>query len=273
VAALITFAPRPAYCGRYLSELRERYSDHDYHFDYDHKPDPADLARRSRAARYTAHWKRLLKLNSEDAAEQERATAESLAKLRSRQSDVESSWRFDYSTIRPVEGGRRKAIVIRSRQPSPESLVEMVSGAEAAGIKPEEIVVLNLRWENNMDAFYQQVAREHEDPEIRKLGRARIHQIPILNHGIPTFGQVKKMMGMIADPSVKLVLIHCEAGLARTGTVVAAMRIALDGWSVDQATGEAQSHGLSRPLQKAFIRHFAERWKRTQEGRKSGRQS
>ena len=51
---------------------------------------------------------------------------------------------------------------------------------------------------------------------------------------------VQRVLDVVADPQNHPVLVHCEAGSARTGFVTAAFRIVVDGWSYEKAMEEAQ---------------------------------
>lgn len=48
----------------------------------------------------------------------------------------------------------------------------------------------------------------------------------------------RQLMGIMTDPNYHPVLIHCEHGRFRTGIMVAAYRILIDGWTADQALEE-----------------------------------
>jgi len=59
-------------------------------------------------------------------------------------------------------------------------------------------------------------------------------------------------------PDAGLTYVHCEAGKARTGVVIACYRMAVLGWSAADALTEAVNFGCSVPGQQAFIREFGE---------------
>jgi hypothetical protein len=50
------------------------------------------------------------------------------------------------------------------------------------------------------------------------------------------------LLGTLTDPNCQPVLVHCELGKLRTGVVVAAYRIAVDGWSREQALAESSRY-------------------------------
>ncbi len=211
------------------------------------------------AARATARWAK--RYNLSDVKEQEQATYEGLTKIKSKGDKVEEPWGFRYRVFAPPTGSKRTAVVMRSGQPAPENLVEIGVAAAKHGIKPEEVAIINLRVENGMDREYIRDAANHDDADVRRISKFQHLHVRVVDHSIPTFGQVMEVLRVAANPSNKLVLIHCAAGVARTGVMFAAMRIALDGWSVDKTLAEAADLGMTRELQKKFIKHFAEKWK------------
>ena len=120
-----------------------------------------------------------------------------------------------------------------------------IDEAQMATLKQQGIRgVVNLCKENNDDA-----------PNAAKLGLASLH-VPILDNSVPTIAQMNELIAFATSNAPTYV--HCEAGKGRTGTAVACYRIAVDGWSADEAIAEAKSYGLSLVNQIAFIQEFAE---------------
>jgi hypothetical protein len=48
--------------------------------------------------------------------------------------------------------------------------------------------------------------------------------------------------------------VHCEQGIGRTGCMVAAYRVRVQGWTPEAAVNEACAHGLKMPCQQEWIR-------------------
>jgi protein tyrosine/serine phosphatase len=67
------------------------------------------------------------------------------------------------------------------------------------------------------------------------------------NEGSPTYQQIDAALAVINDTSKQPVLVHCHLGHDRTGAVIGAYRVAVQGWSVAQAASEALSMGYSDP--------------------------
>ncbi len=120
-----------------------------------------------------------------------------------------------------------------------------IDEAQMASLKQQGIRgVVNLCKENNDDAA-----------NAAKLGLAALH-VPILDNSAPTIAQMMEFIDFAkANPPT---YVHCEAGEGRTGTAVACYRIAVDGWTAEQAIAEGKGYGLSLINQLAFIQKFAE---------------
>ncbi len=222
--------------------------------EVDHDP-PANV----RAA--TRRWAKRYRLSEDEIPRQERSTLSGLENGRLQRREVESASGFSPKAIGIPKGSSRTALVMRSGQPAPEHLVELVKAAKAISVKPEEILVVNLRHENRVEREYVETAATHENADIRAMGGIRVMDLPIIDHTIPRPAQVRRWLRSLKDPQNKVVLVHCKAGIARTSTMVALMRIIMDGWTVDRAVSEARDNGMTRPLQERFIRTLAQEWR------------
>ena len=68
-----------------------------------------------------------------------------------------------------------------------------------------------------------------------------------VNGVIPGHANVRRFVEMMADPTVpKPVLVHCFAGIHRTGPLVAAYRMEFAGWSNEEAIVEMTGMGTVR---------------------------
>jgi tyrosine-protein phosphatase SIW14 len=70
--------------------------------------------------------------------------------------------------------------------------------------------------------------------------------------------RVDSLVTMLADPANQPVYIHCRHGQDRTGIVVAAYRMKVEGWSLKDAESEMQSFGFNDVWVnfKQFIRSY-----------------
>jgi hypothetical protein len=153
----------------------------------------------------------------------------------------------------PASSGR--AAVLRSAQPGRVNIDEVVEAAAAQGIAPHEIAILDLRFESEWDARFVKKAGK------RPAARVKVVQMPIVDRSVPTDEQIMDALRLMKDSGTRLVWLHCHGGVGRTGVMVAAMRIAFDGWSAERAIAEAEHHTMWRPIQQQGIREFAAKWR------------
>jgi len=122
--------------------------------------------------------------------------------------------------------------IYRSAQPTREGLRAL----PALGIK----TVIDLRGASE---------RSGEAQLLDAIGIKYIN-IPMPPLGAPSIESVKQALALLIDQSAWPILVHCQRGSDRTGTVIACFRISQDGWSNQQALDEAKQFGLLS-LQKA----------------------
>jgi cardiolipin synthase len=80
--------------------------------------------------------------------------------------------------------------------------------------------------------------------------------VKILDNSAPTQAQMKQFLDFATSPANQPCYVHCEAGQGRTGVATACYRMAVQGWSADQALAEAKTFGLKLPNQVEFIQSF-----------------
>lgn len=90
---------------------------------------------------------------------------------------------------------------------------------------------------------------------------ARSHGLNYFNVALPAWGRpsdprVARILEAIAAPENGKVFIHCKEGVDRTGMIVAIYRMTHDGWSSQQALGEAERSGMRRT--QFWMRDYAE---------------
>jgi protein tyrosine phosphatase (PTP) superfamily phosphohydrolase (DUF442 family) len=74
-----------------------------------------------------------------------------------------------------------------------------------------------------------------------------LETILMSNKVSPTFDEIDAALAIINDASKQPVLVHSHLGHDRTGAVIGAYRVTVQGWSVDQAAAEAKTMGYSAP--------------------------
>ncbi len=92
---------------------------------------------------------------------------------------------------------------------------------------------------------------EPDNPDQEQEGRlAAEKNVCVLRIGMPgdglaEFDKLDKAAEMLADSSNHPLLVHCAAGVNRTGAVCAAWRMKYCGWSPERALEEAERCGWS----------------------------
>jgi tyrosine-protein phosphatase SIW14 len=136
------------------------------------------------------------------------------------------------------------ARLYRGAQPKAGGLAQLAR----LGIK----TVINLRGADEHTAT--------EDREAHALGLG-YYNVPLPNLHRPDRASIERVLGLIADPQMQPVFVHCKRGADRTGTAIACYRIRHDGWTAAAATSEAKHYGLSwlERGMKEFIKDYARR--------------
>lgn len=99
-----------------------------------------------------------------------------------------------------------------------------------------------------------------EEAAAERMG-LRYYNIPFGGFGRPSEAKVEEVLSLIEAKENWPVFVHCKRGADRTGVVIAAYRIAHDGWNAETATHEAKHYGLSwtQFKMKDFISDFYRR--------------
>ncbi len=139
--------------------------------------------------------------------------------------------------------GALSSTLYRGAQPSQQGFRTLARD----GIK----TVINLRPEE-----------QWEKPMVQAAGMKYVF-LPLPPLGEPTMQQATRFLGIVTDPAAGKVFFHCQHGSDRTGAMAAAYRIAVDGWSADQAIAEMPRYHLHQGLEDdkiTFVRQFAVYW-------------
>lgn len=94
------------------------------------------------------------------------------------------------------------------------------------------------------------------DEKYAEAKGLKLLRVPILDNAHPTMAQMKTFLDFVSRPENQPAYVHCEAGKGRTGVAVACYRMAIQGWTLDQAMADAKKYGLSLPNQVQFLRQF-----------------
>jgi len=85
--------------------------------------------------------------------------------------------------------------------------------------------------------------RQKQEEAIAAEKGVRIVQIGMSGDGCGTFDDLEKAAAVLADESQHPLLVHCAAGVNRTGAVYAVWRMKYCGWDLDRAVAEAIHYG------------------------------
>jgi tyrosine-protein phosphatase SIW14 len=76
-----------------------------------------------------------------------------------------------------------------------------------------------------------------------ELGLELVH-VPMDGASMPSIEEVDRALAVVLDASKRPVLVHCAQGEERTGAVIAAYRVVVQGWDVQAAQAEAVDLGF-----------------------------
>lgn len=120
--------------------------------------------------------------------------------------------------------GEVSPTLYRGRQPSGEGMVEL----KKLGIE----MMVNLRDERDKI--------ENERRQVESLGMSYV-SIPWKASGTPDHRKVAQFLALLRNNPNKKIFVHCHYGADRTGTMMAAHRIANQGWTAEQAYKEMRA--------------------------------
>jgi hypothetical protein len=103
----------------------------------------------------------------------------------------------------------------------------------------------------------EEEASELEQAKVVTLGMRYVN-LPMSGFDRPSVAQVLRVLTVVCGPENQPVFLHCKHGRDRTGVIVAAHRMAHEGWAAERAMQEAKGFGLAwwQFRMKQFIRDF-----------------
>lgn len=138
--------------------------------------------------------------------------------------------------------GRVNERLYRGGQPEPE-------GLDALRTLGVEIVV-------NLNTSQEGIQQERAAVEARGM---RYLSLPWSARSLPQRSQVEEFLRLLRAEPQTTVFVHCRHGADRTGVMVAAYRMAFQGWTPDQALAEMERfkfHGFWYRHLKHYVRDF-----------------
>lgn len=133
--------------------------------------------------------------------------------------------------------------LMRGAQPTAQGFAAL----KAQGVQ----TIINLRPEEKW-----------EEPLVKAQGLNYVY-LPLPAVGAPSTEEALQFLKLVTDPSNGKVFFHCHHGADRTGAMAAAYRIAVQGWTAEQAIAEMPKYGFHEGFEDAkldFIRKFESDW-------------
>jgi protein tyrosine phosphatase (PTP) superfamily phosphohydrolase (DUF442 family) len=99
-------------------------------------------------------------------------------------------------------------------------------------------------------------AEAERDQAWAEAAGMRVVYIPLAPFGPPTLAEAELFLATIRDPEGGPYFVHCFHGSDRTGAMVACYRMAVEGWSPEQAFAEMQLFGFhprSQDAKRQFV--------------------
>ena len=144
------------------------------------------------------------------------------------------------------DAGKVNEFLYRGTQPNEEGVEQL----KELGID----TIVNLRGERH-DTM------ERERKHAESLGM-RFVNIPGNGWSPPQDEQIAQFFSLVGERPRRRIFVHCWLGSDRSGVFLATYRMALDGWTPEQALQEMRSFhfkGFWHPAMKAYIRDFPAR--------------
>ena len=127
-------------------------------------------------------------------------------------------------------------------------MITQVDGLLFRGPRPTEADLKQFKYDVNLEVGWFEFLHgecKQEQDWCRDLGVNYIHR-PMSDLLPPYIGELRTLVWDLQKFTSRPTLVHCLHGEDRTGMVVAAWRILVQGWSPEKAIDEMYSFGFHR---------------------------
>jgi len=131
------------------------------------------------------------------------------------------------------------------------------------GAQPSQVAFKRLREQGVDTVINLRAESDDEAGTVRMLGMRYLY-FPLDPLAPPTHEQMLAFLRAASDPELGRVFFHCYHGADRTGVAAACWRLALDGWTLDEAIREMRAYRFHASFQKAnmaYVASFAAYWR------------
>ena len=87
----------------------------------------------------------------------------------------------------------------------------------------------------------QKNPKDYEKRQVEALGMRYVN-IPMSDKDYPETSKIDEFLKLVNDPETGKFYVHCAGGRHRTGATIATYRMAVGGWTIDQAYGEMKAY-------------------------------
>jgi hypothetical protein len=121
--------------------------------------------------------------------------------------------------------------VYRAQQPATDALQQLQAGQLLTPTGQAFATIVSLR------------TTPSDQPLLAPNSQTRLIELPLDTWSVSD-AQILQFLTLATDPKRQPLLVHCRHGADRTGTMVAAYRVVVQGWSKDEALAEMQEGGF-----------------------------
>lgn len=102
---------------------------------------------------------------------------------------------------------------------------------------------------------------QKQEESIARDRGVQVKRIGMPGDGTADFDKLEQAAAVLADESTHPVLVHCHAGVNRTGAVYAVWRMKYCGWDAEHAIAEAEERGYDPGTNPALREHLLAYWR------------